>query len=296
MPARRALTALFLCGAAAGAQETQPLIDRPLTLPRGAVDLTLHGTYTNFGSGATGAASATGETLALGVDFGASDQAQLGFGLALPINPGAGFGSIMASAALGVSPRAALRVDAGFESIGANGNNAGFPGHISRYFVGLGPRIKVPLSPTLAFVTGRIGAVQFGHFNNVGDNGTGFYFGASGLSQASSDFFVFSAGNNNSNTIIGFNLPAGLLLQAAPGLAVTFLAGYSGSISMPQSGSTQSLHFIPIGFEALVTPAPSLDFGMRFSFDGYVAHTGSVASSPGYFDWRELMLWFRIRA
>src|SRR5258708_5942499 len=93
MPDSRALIALLLCGAAARAAEVQPVIDRPPTLPQGKVDLTLHGTYTNWGNGSTagvGPASLDGETLALGVDFGATDQFQLGFVVALPIHPGAG--------------------------------------------------------------------------------------------------------------------------------------------------------------------------------------------------------------
>jgi hypothetical protein len=65
---RRALIALVLGGAAARAQQLQPLIDRPITLPRDAIDLTLHGTYTNwslFGGGVGGPSALHGETLAL---------------------------------------------------------------------------------------------------------------------------------------------------------------------------------------------------------------------------------------
>jgi len=46
MPNSHTLLALLLSGAAVGAQEIQPVIDRPLTLPKGRLDLTLHGTYT----------------------------------------------------------------------------------------------------------------------------------------------------------------------------------------------------------------------------------------------------------
>ena len=47
----RTLIALLLSGAAASAQETiRPVIDRPITLPEGKFDLTLHGTYTNWGN------------------------------------------------------------------------------------------------------------------------------------------------------------------------------------------------------------------------------------------------------
>src|SRR6266849_3193429 len=252
----RALIALLLCGAAAHAQELQPLIVRPLTLPRGTFDLTLHGTYTNWGTGNTaggGPSSLTGETLALGAD-------------------------------------------SGFENFGFNGDNTGNISHTNRYFAGVGARIKVPISPTLAFVTGRTGAIHFGHFNNIGVSGTGLYVGASLLTETSSDFLVFSSGNNNSNTNIGINLPAGLLLQPDPHLAVTLQAGYAAAIAIPSSGSQSvALHFIPVGLEAVLTPMPLLDIGARFFLDGYVAQWGGNSSgNPGYFDLRAVMLWIRI--
>ena len=52
MPCLRALIALLLCATAARAQKLQPLIERPLILPHGTVDLTLQGTYTNWATGA----------------------------------------------------------------------------------------------------------------------------------------------------------------------------------------------------------------------------------------------------
>jgi hypothetical protein len=307
MPSSRiliALALLSLLGGLARAEELQPLIERPITLARGAVDLTVHGTYTNWATGAAagaGPSSLAGETLALGADFGATDQAQLGLGVALPINPGAGFGSLFASAAFALDKRTAVRADAGYERIGPNGDNTAGFGHTNRYFAGLGALLKVPLGPTLAFVTGRTGAVHFGHFNNIGDKGTGFYVGASGLTEAASDFVVFSTGNNNSSTNLGFNLPAGLLLQAGPRFAVTLQAGYSAAISFPQcpalspsTCTTQAVHFIPVGLEAVVSPVPQMDIGGRFFFDGYVAQTGGSSSgAPGFFDLRALMFWFR---
>jgi hypothetical protein len=290
----------------ARAEELQPLIERPITLARGAIDLTVHGTYTNWATGAsasTGLSSLAGETLALGADFGATDQAQLGLGVALPINPGAGFGSLFASAALALDKVTALRVDAGYESIGPNGDTTGLGGHTNRYFGGLGARLKVPLGPTLAFVTGRTGAVHFGHFNNIGDKGTGIYLGASGFAEAASDFVVFSGGNNNSSTNLGINLPAGLLLQAGPRFAVTLQAGYSAVISFPSQCSTitpcgtQAQHFIPVGLEVVVSPVPQMDIGGRFFLDGYVTQTGgSSFGEPSFFDRRALMFWFRFHA
>src|SRR5690242_7212272 len=116
-----ALLAVLLFGAVARAQELQPIIARSLMVPAGRVEITVHGTYTNWtGLGTT---SLEGETLAMGADFGVTDRVQLGLAVALPINPGAGFGTVLGSAALGVSKTSALRLDVGFESFGINGNN-----------------------------------------------------------------------------------------------------------------------------------------------------------------------------
>ena len=115
------------------------------------------------------------------------------------------------------------------------------------------------------------------------------------MTEASSDFLVLSGGNNGSSTIIGINLPAGLLLQPDPHLALTLQLGYSVAIST--TGSAQALHFLPVGLEAVVTPAPQLDIGARFFLDGYVAQSGPSASGyPNYFDLRALMLYIRVHA
>jgi hypothetical protein len=306
MPISRALLALLLCSAAARAADLAPVIARPITLPQGSIDVTLHGTYTSWASNVLGPNSLDGETLALGLDFGASDQVQLGLGVVLPINPGAGFGSVLGSAAFAASPAVAVRVDAGYESIGFNGDNTSGTSHSSRYFAGLGAPLKVPISPTVAFVSGHGGALHFGHFNNVGTNGTGLYWGSTIFTEAGSDLLVFSTGKldfisgntNDTFTYIGINLPFGLLLQPDPVIAVTLLAGYSAAISVPSgpNSSTQALHFLPVGLEAVVTPVPALDIGLRFSIDGYVAHSGNGSGNLGYFDMRALMFWLSLHA
>ena len=291
----RAATAILLCGAAAGAQELEPLIARPLTLPRGTVEITVHGTYTNWAGNAVGTLSSIdGETLALGADFGVSDRVQLGLGVALPVNPGAAFGTVLGSAAFPVSTSVAVRADVGFESFGINGTNTN-TSHINRYFGGLGAAVKVPIGPTLAFVSGRTGAVQFGHFNNIGTNGIGLYLGASDFTELASDVLVVSAGDNNSSNRVGINLPVGLLVQPDPHISFTLLSGYSAVINIPNSGSSAALHFIPVGLEAVVAPAPRLDIGARFFVDGYVANSGAGSGSLGYFDLRALTIWMRVR-
>ena len=94
----RLLAAILLCGTAARGEAMQPLIERPVSLPAGKVDLTLHGTYTHWTGGVLGGiggTTLTGETLSFGVDVGVRDNVQLGLAVALPIHPGAGFGSVV---------------------------------------------------------------------------------------------------------------------------------------------------------------------------------------------------------
>ena len=296
MGALRLLLVLLLCSAAAQAAEIQSLIDRPVTLPQGKIDLTLHGTYTDWGNGIFGETQAVdGETLAFGVDIGATDGFQFGLGLALPIHPGAAFGSVLVSTLFRADPRAALRLDVGFEHIGINGNPSQVnTSHANRYFGGLGAAVKVPITEKVAFVTGRNGAVPFGHFQNVGAGATGFFFGATELPQASSDFLIVSQNDTgSSSTVVGINLPAGLLVQLGPLVAMTLQAGYS--VVIESSGTaTGILHFVPLALEAVVSPAPPLDIGARFSLDGYVgASDARFSLGAGYFDLRALMLWIR---
>jgi hypothetical protein len=290
MTTLRALLALLLCAAAAHAQPIEPLIERPLTLTQGKLDLTLHGTYTNWTRrdlAGNGFLSPAGETLAAAADFGATDALQLGLGVAVPIHPGLGFGSLLGNVAVAVDPRIALRADLGFEKVGVNGDDGGLDNHEGRYFGGIGASIKVPITPTIAFVTPQARTVHFGHFNNLGTGGTGIYTGASELTEASSDFVVVNVGKNSA--FIGFNLPAGLLLQPDRRVAVTLQAGYSAVISTVSSGRT--MHFIPVGLEAVVTAVPWMDIGARFFIDGCVAQ--STPPTPGYFDMRALMFWLR---
>jgi hypothetical protein len=284
MTTLRPLLAIVLSSAAVHAEAADAVIDRPLTLPKDSVDFTAHGTYTNW---AAGGDTVDGLSLAMGIDFGVNDKTQAGIALALPITPGAGFGSILGTVVYGTSPNVGFRLDAGYERIGFNGGSGLLAGHANRFFGGLGVPIKVLITPTVAFVSGRTSSVQFGHFNNFGDSGVGFYSGASSFPESSADFFMISGGDNNTNTNFGIHLPLGLLVQPDPRLALTLESGYSAL--MNDSGS---VHYIPLAVEAVVTPVPRVDIGTRFIVDGKVA--GSTAFS--YFDQRALFFWVRVRA
>ena len=60
------------------------------------------------------------------------------------------------------------------------------------------------------------------------------------------------------------------------------------------TSTNAALHFIPLGLEAVVSPTSVLDIGARFFLDGYVGQSGGSAGF-NYFDFRALMLWFRVR-
>src|SRR5690349_1045913 len=106
---RRSLVAfaLLVCASAARAETVEPLLERPLVVPHEKVDFTLHGTYTNWGSGAIAVgtpATLTGETGIVGIDYGIVQDAQVGLALALPLNPGFSFGSVLANIAFAIAP------------------------------------------------------------------------------------------------------------------------------------------------------------------------------------------------
>jgi len=277
------------------------------------VDLTLQGTYTNWASdpaAAPGTAWRPGESLVLAVDFGMPgdpggviDATQLGFAVAMPVHPGAGLGSGLASLVVSGSPIHAFRFDAGFESLGTSRDNSE---HVFGYFIGLGMRVRVPITRTVAFVMGRTGAAQFGQFTNLDQGGSGFYWGSAFFPMGASDFLVISGGGGDSaplqtqsevrRNVIGVNLPAGLLVQPDPHFALTLQSGYSAVISLISvlgAANQAALHFIPLVLEAVATPTPAVDIGTRLSLDGFVGVSGDANFTAGYFDRRALIFWFR---
>lgn len=300
--AQWAVTLLTLACGAARAENVVAVIDRPLTLPRNAFDATLDLPYTNWSGNVLGpgANTSSAEALAAGVDYGLTDRVQLGLSAAFAINPGAAFGSILLSSVVALDQKSALRFDVGYERIGINGGPQTFSGsHISRYFAGFGVPAKVALTPTLAFVTGRTGAVHFGNFINLdGGAGTGAYFGASRFTETDADILTVSDGDNQSGTVVGINLPFGLMAQPDPHFALTLRTGYSAVVAIP-GGSGNSIvdHFIPLGIEGVFSPLPMLDVGASFTFDGYLTRSGSGSTTglPGYFDMRSAQFWIRFR-
>ncbi len=75
--------------------------DRPLTLPHGLVAPSLQVDIYNVGIHDSGLDFAgTGESLTAALDVGVTDHVQFGLAIGFPINPGAGFGTVLAGVAI----------------------------------------------------------------------------------------------------------------------------------------------------------------------------------------------------
>lgn len=270
-----------------------PLADRPLNLPRGALELDLAGHYSNWSGTALDSGSVSGEAAAASVAFGVSSGVQLGATLALPINPGFGFGTVAANGLFSLGRDSAFRVDLGWDRLGTNGSG-GFVSAGDTYFGGLGAPLRFKLGQGVALVSGRTGGFELAHFINLGASGTGLYYGASTLGFATGDLLTVAHSTGSSSasdsTAINLTVPVGVMLQAADALAFTLWSGYH--LSWFSDGATTSaVHFIPLGLDAVFSPAPALDLGASFNLPGRVG--GDLKA--GYTDLRDVAVWVRFR-
>lgn len=269
------------------------VIDRPITLPAGAVEVDLLG---NFSRWSAQSSSASGESAAAGIEWGFAGGAQLGLTVALPIQPGFTFGTLAGSALFAVTSATAIRLDAGYDRISLSGNPADVRTFSQDFlFAGLGVPFKVRLSRDLSLVSGETGAFKVGHFTNVGQDGAALYLGASFTPISPADLVTISKPLSDSNgTIITVNAPVGLLFQAADALAVTLRTGYLAQI-FTGGGDTSTLQFAPLHADAVISPAPSMDVGLTFGVAGQV--TGERLLAPtGFFDVFDASLWLRLHA
>ena len=270
-----------------------PLIDRPLNLPAGVAQVELAGMYANWDAGAGSGVSVSGESGAASVAFGLSSGLQLGATVALPLNPGFGFGTVAGTALFALGRDNALRVDAGFERLGANGGS-GFQSAGDSYFGGIGAPLRFKLAGNLALVSGHTSGFQFAHYTNLGANGTGLYAGASTFGLDAGDLLTVahSTGDANAsdNTTVNLTLPVGLMVQVAEPFAITFWTGYH--LLWNSDGATShTAHFIPIGVDATWSPTAAFDVGASFNLPGRVG--GDL--SGGYSDIRDVAVWIRLR-
>jgi hypothetical protein len=312
---RSMIAALVLCSLSRGAfGEASPdphgRDTRPITLPAGTVELTLLGNYSTWRGGSLTRDPLSGESGGLGVDIGLGDRAQIGLAAAVPLNPGATFGSAMIDATFAVTSHTAVRLDFAVERAGTNGGT-GSNSHWVRNLAGAGLYMRLPLSSNVEFVWGRPGAIGLSRFLNLGINeyGTGGkaeYAGGSFfpervgivLASGGGDTLMFSTGSHDSGTIVSFNIPLGILVRPVPQLSLTLQAGYAGALFAPQGPSVVSTfmqHFVPVGLEAVLSPIAPLDVGVNVLLDNYIGMTPGGLRGPGLFDQCTVLLWFRLR-
>ena len=239
-------------------------IDRPLTLPEDTVELSL------LAASSSDSGTSTGGSAALGVELGVGDG-QAGIAVAVPAIPGFGFGSVVGSASYLIDPRLAFRVDLAFDH---SQGDVGRP-NFNFYALGGGLPAKLKLSPELALITGRVGAMGFAHFANLSVGGVGFYRGAS-LPFEGADLVVYTKQEDAGSQLM-LQLPLGLVYQPARFLAITARAGYQ--VMIVTSGDGVTRHFLPLGLEAVVSAGRSVDVGASFGLAGEVQGGGSYADT-----------------
>jgi hypothetical protein len=276
--------------ATSAAYDTSTWVNRPLLLPAGV----------GRGGGTVGimnlsqnGGSAAGEYLTLDLDYGFSDNLQLGVAVALPLDPAA-FGSVIGTAIFGVGPMAAIRLEGGivrgtvdFGTLGSDGSNIGV--------VAAGIPWKTQLSPGLAFVTGGTTADAFGRPYALSSNGGGisigaipFYTGqdlvAVAFNNNSSSSSSTSGSSSSTDTVVVLQAPFALLADLSATVAVQPRAGFR--VIIPSQGSTEKA--LPIGVD-LMGRLSRLDLGASLDI------AGILESGVGYFDLLQLTVWARGR-
>jgi hypothetical protein len=279
-----AVVLLFPC--AALAQPYPPrYIDRPLVLPGGVVEAGLLGNLTNLSDGSNGGAGAADVEIGFG-------QAQLGLVLALPVAPGFGFGSLGASGALAIGRQSALRLDFLYDHATFDAGNPIIGGGSADLIsIGLGVPFRIPLDRSISLVSGKVGAMHFAHFINLGNNGATVYLGGMGLPLDVSDLFVFSTALDSGDKQLVFNLPLGLMIQPVEIFSVTLRAGFE-TIMVPDP-SLRAVFFVPLGADAVLSVSQTVDVGLTFSIDGLVGTT--AAATTDYAGFRMASLWVKGR-
>jgi hypothetical protein len=264
----------------------QPIIDRPLVLPKGASEVALRSDFTSIGP--AGASAAYGFAGSASIEVGLG-KAQLGLDLSVPIE-GFTFGSIYGSAAAALQPQMAMRIDVGYDrEVQDRGPSRPVEAE-GLVTVGIGLPFEVRLARNVSFVSGRVGAMSFAHFVNFTQNAEFSYVGAGAVPFASSDLFAVTHFLDGA-TQISLHLPVGILVQAADSLAISFRTGYQTLIFADNGANA---HYVPIEGDATLSPTRNLDIGLSLLLPGFIAGTGGLAGGR-YTDTRIGSLWLRLR-
>ena len=223
--------------------------------------------------------SASGESVVVGMDYGASDRLQLGLSASAAINPGA-FGSVDATGELALGPFAAVRLDAAItrETLTFLDQR----GSLNMYDVALSLPSRIRLADGIALTTGRTGAAGFGRpmTYSVGNGsvalGSTPFFGG--------DSIVAISVNDDGSVAASVQAPVGLLITPVRNVSIALRSGFRHVA--PIGGG--SWNAIPAGVD-LVVRAGALDVGATFEV------AGQIDTSAGYFDLRQAAIWAQAR-
>ncbi len=232
-----ALLACMLLAAspAAADDDSTVLIDRPLTLPPQTLQLEAAASLTHDGAAVAPAPSNT-EALQFAADYGILHHLQAGAVVDVRVSPSSDFQRGLLGGQYQLLAFAALRLDLGAQRVDSGDLDFAF---------GVGVPLHLKLTDTLALVSSRP-----------------YAYGAE------DDLFSVRAGSNGS--ISEFRLPAGILYQVNPYVALV------GRTGIRNQGSA---YFVPLGADATVSVS-RLDVGVTLDLAGQV----SPSNGSGYFD------------
>ncbi|HEY1556481.1 MAG TPA: hypothetical protein VGF94_16715 [Kofleriaceae bacterium] len=207
------------------------VVDRPLTLPGGMLQAYAAGTL-----GYDSPTSTTLEGLELGGDYGIAPKLQAGAFVDLLVSPSSQLDRAFGTVQYQLLAFAALRIDLGAQRVGNGDTYAAF---------GVGLPLRLKLTDTVALISSRPWA--WGEEDDI-----------------------FQARTDASSWISEVHVPAGLLWQVAPRVALVARGGYT------HQGSAG---FVPLGVDAVLA-VDRLDVGITFDVAGQIA----PSNGTGYFD------------
>lgn len=263
-------------------KEDYPLstVERPMTLPPMMFAPFVEGglTYANSSYNQVDL-KGYGGTLAFGFAASIIPRLQLGLMFAFPLGPINDFGQFVVDLQGNVVPDVMnIRLDLGTERV--NGTFSGFSSTTSytqdSFLMGVGLPLKVKLHRMFAFISsspwGRGFASQ--PLTSVSSNGlSASFFGG----VYSDDLFsLLTYENSGTRIIVGaVHIPIGLVFQPHPMMAIGVRTGYRYVFTHTNDGqgstSTTQDHFVPLGFDLVVTPHRMVDIGFTATVYGPVA-------------------------
>ena len=282
------------------------LINEPMTLAplsfriSGELNLT-HAEISDGGMTLTG----NGVGLALGGDIGIVPRLSTGAFLAFPISPFADFGTFAANLQYEAVPDTLnLRLDIGAQrqSVLLTSDLFGFDRvHQDGFLFGFGIPIRVRLHPKVAFTSGSTWARGFDSQPLLSLGSGSSQLAVYGTILTQDVFTLFTRSDQGQRVTSGaVHLPLGILFQPVPALAVAVRSGYRLVFAAIDDGKgnthTTKVHYIPLAFDLVVTPAKWVDLGFTATIFGPVAADSSTQDANRHYgDLTKFDFWMALR-